>query len=259
MKETAYRRLFNIFRSQILDGTYAPGQKLPTERQLCDDFGVSRITCRHAFRLLQEQGFVERYQGRGTIVRATQPRKLPILVSDYSLSVSEAAPSMGRSLVYREKIIPPPDISEILGLFRMEQCLLAERVDQFEGRPIAFDKAYIPLDLAGRITDEMLVRVDFLPTWLESEGLGTSHVRNVIEAVKATQETTGRLQVTSSFPILKVTDIFYASTGRVLGVFVTFYRGDSVRMISTNRTDSAPAGSVPTGSPSRVADAQLSR
>ena len=73
------------------------------------------LTCRHAFRLLQEQGFVERYQGRGTIVRATQPRKLPILVNDYSESIREAAPSMARTLVYRDNIVPPRDVSEILG------------------------------------------------------------------------------------------------------------------------------------------------
>jgi GntR family transcriptional regulator len=229
VKETAYLRLFNILRGQILNGSYSAGEKLPTEH-----YGVSRITCRHAFRLLQEQGFVERYQGRGTIVRATQPRKLPILVNDYSESVREAAPSMARSLVYQDNIVPPRDISEILGLFKMESCFLAERVDHFEGKPIAFDKAYIPNNLTSRITAEMLVRVDFLPVWLDNEGLEMSHVRNFIEAVKATQEIKNRLQVTSSYPILKVTDIFYASTGKALAVFVTFYRGDSVRMISTN-------------------------
>jgi GntR family transcriptional regulator len=234
VKETAYLRLFNILRGQILNGSYSAGEKLPTERQLCEHYGVSRITCRHAFRLLQEQGFVERYQGRGTIVRATQPRKLPILVNDYSESVREAAPSMARSLVYQDNIVPPRDISEILGLFKMESCFLAERVDHFEGKPIAFDKAYIPNNLTSRITAEMLVRVDFLPVWLDNEGLEMSHVRNFIEAVKATQEIKNRLQVTSSYPILKVTDIFYASTGKALAVFVTFYRGDSVRMISTN-------------------------
>jgi GntR family transcriptional regulator len=251
VKETAYLRLFNIVRGQILNGSYSLGEKLPAERQLCEQYGVSRITCRHAFRLLQEQGFVERYQGRGTIVRATQPRKLPILVNDYSESIREAAPSMARTLVYRDNIVPPRDISEILGLFKMEPCFLAERVDHVEGKPIAFDKAYIPANLSSRITAEMLARVDFLQLWLESEGLEMSHVRNFIEAVKATQEIKNRLQVGSSYPILKVTDIFYASTGRALAVFVTFYRGDSVRMISTNfsrngagrhRSDAQPAG-----------------
>jgi GntR family transcriptional regulator len=247
VKETAYLRLFNMLRSQILDGSYGAGAKLPTERQICDDYGVSRITCRHALRLLQEQGFIERYQGRGTIVRSTQPRKLPILVNDYSESISKLAPSTDRKLVYWERIVPPKDITDILGLFKMESCYLAERIDYLEGKRIAFDKAYIPMGLASRITAEMLTRVDFLPVWLESEKLEMSHVQNSIEAVKATQEIKTRLQVSSSYPILKVTDIMYASTGKVLSVFVTFYRGDSVRMISTSyrNLDSKPI-TIPT-------------
>lgn len=246
MKETAYIRLFNLLRNQILKGSYSPGEKLPTERRICELYGVSRITCRHALRLLQEHGFIERYQGRGTIVRATRPRKLPILVNDYSESIRTEAPSTGRRLVYWEKIVPPPDVSEILGLFRMEPCFLAERVDHLEGRPIAFDKAYLPAALASEITEAMLTRVDFLPVWLESEGLEMSHVRNFIEAVKATEETKARLGVSSSYPILKVTDIMYASTGKALAVFVTFYRGDSIRLISTSYTSTGEA--LPTGS-----------
>jgi GntR family transcriptional regulator len=234
MRETAYLRLFNMLRGQILDGSYGPGAKLPTERQVCDNFGVSRITCRHAFRLLQEQGFIERYQGRGTIVRSTQPRKLPILVNDYSKSIREVAPSTGRTLVYWEQIVPPKDITEILGLFKMEPCYLAERVDTLGGKPIAFDKAYIPTSLAANITKQMLIRVDFLLVWLQGEKMKMSHLQNFIEAEKPTQEIKRRLKVSSSYPILKVTDIFHDPTGRVLGVFVTYYRGDSVRMISTS-------------------------
>jgi GntR family transcriptional regulator len=258
MKETAYLRLFNMLRSQILDGSYGAGAKLPTERQICAEYGVSRITCRHAFRLLQEQGFVERYQGRGTIVRSNQPRKLPILVNDYSESISKLAPSTDRKLVYWERIVPPKDITEILGLFKMEPCCLAERIDYLEGKPIAFDKAFIPVGLASRITAEMLARVDFLPVWLESENLEMSHVQNSIEAVKTTQEIKKRLQVSSNYPILKVTDIMYASTGKVLSVFVTFYRGDSVRMISTSyrNLDSSPGE---TANPREYGKARLAK
>jgi len=234
MKETAYLRLFNMLRAQILDGSYGPGAKLPTERQVCHDFGVSRITCQHAFRLLQEQGFIERFQGRGTIVRSTQPRKLPIMVNDYSKSIREVATSTGRTLVYWEQIVPPKDITEILGLFKMEPCYLAERVDTLGGKPIAFDKAYIPTSLAANITEQMLIRVDFLLVWLQGEKMKMSHLQNFIEAEKPTQEIKRRLKVSSSYPILKVTDIFHDPTGRVLGVFVTYYRGDSVRMISTS-------------------------
>jgi len=78
------------------------------------------------------------------------------------------------------------------------------------------------------------MRVDFLPVWLQIEGLEISYQQNYIEAVNPNQEIKKRLQVGSNCPILKVTDIFYGSAGKVLGVFVTFYRGDSIRLLSTS-------------------------
>ena len=92
MTTTAYNKLYNILRDQILDRTFAPGDKLPTEREICDNFGVSRITSRHALRLLEEQGLVERHRGKGTFVRQTRQKKIPIVDWDYTGSLNKAGP-----------------------------------------------------------------------------------------------------------------------------------------------------------------------
>ncbi|WP_298434875.1 FadR/GntR family transcriptional regulator [Geobacter sp.] len=57
-------------RSSILAGEFAPGQKLPPERELAEMFGVSRPSVREALNLLSAAGFVESYQGGGTVVKS---------------------------------------------------------------------------------------------------------------------------------------------------------------------------------------------
>lgn len=57
-------------RSSILSGEFAPGDKLPPERDLAEMFNVSRPTVREALNVLAASGLVERYQGGGTIVRS---------------------------------------------------------------------------------------------------------------------------------------------------------------------------------------------
>lgn len=52
----------------IEDGTYKPGEKLPVERDLCQQMSVGRGTVREAFRLLQARGYVEIKPGRGAFV-----------------------------------------------------------------------------------------------------------------------------------------------------------------------------------------------
>ncbi len=234
MKETAYTRLFNVLQERILSRDYDLGEKLPPERAMCEEFGISRITCRHAIRLLQERGLVERFPGRGTFVRSIRPRKVPILINDYSESIKKEAPNTGRKLLTWTEIVPPDEIAEILGLFKSETCRFAERIDFLDEEPLAFDKAYLPKPYSGGLAEATLARVDFLDVWLEEQGLRLSHVWNAIEAVMATGEMKRKLQLSSSCPMLKSTDIMYAPGNKPLAVFVTFYRGDRFKLISTS-------------------------
>jgi GntR family transcriptional regulator len=74
-EETAprYAKICQILRDRISDGTYAIGAPIPTEAELCAEFGASRFTVREALRRLVESGMVERRKGSGSFVRASAP------------------------------------------------------------------------------------------------------------------------------------------------------------------------------------------
>ncbi|WP_165188398.1 FadR/GntR family transcriptional regulator [Caulobacter soli] len=66
-----YQQIARAIATAINDGRYGPGDKLPSERELADDFGVSRPTIRDAMIALEFQGLVEARQGSGVYVNAT--------------------------------------------------------------------------------------------------------------------------------------------------------------------------------------------
>lgn len=66
---TLYHRLAQTLRERIITGMYLPGETIPTEPQLCEEFNMSRITVRQAVAILEADGMVQRQQGRGTFVR----------------------------------------------------------------------------------------------------------------------------------------------------------------------------------------------
>jgi GntR family transcriptional regulator len=68
--EPAYIQLASILRRQIAAGVLRAGDQLPSEAQLCAQFGVSPMTVRRVINLLAEHGVVEAYQGKGTFVKA---------------------------------------------------------------------------------------------------------------------------------------------------------------------------------------------
>ncbi len=64
-----YIQIFNQIRGAILDGTLKVGDKLPSEKELCQMFGVSRVPVREALCALELNGLVESNQGQGVYVR----------------------------------------------------------------------------------------------------------------------------------------------------------------------------------------------
>jgi DNA-binding FadR family transcriptional regulator len=68
-----YQQIARAIATAIGDGRYGPGDKLPSERELADDFGVSRPTIRDAMIALEFQGLVEARQGSGVYVNAAAP------------------------------------------------------------------------------------------------------------------------------------------------------------------------------------------
>jgi len=65
-----YQQIAGRLRAAIADGTYPVGARLPTELELCEQFGISRFTARGAVRLLLTAGLVSRRQRVGTVVIA---------------------------------------------------------------------------------------------------------------------------------------------------------------------------------------------
>jgi GntR family transcriptional repressor for pyruvate dehydrogenase complex len=63
-----YEQIVQQIEASILKGTLKPGDQLPAERELAQQFGVSRTAIREAVKALREKGLVEAYSGRGTFI-----------------------------------------------------------------------------------------------------------------------------------------------------------------------------------------------
>jgi len=72
--ERLYEQIVQQIEQTIVEGKLSPGDQLPTERELAQQFGVSRTAVREAVKTLTEKGLVESFSGRGTFVTAPKPQ-----------------------------------------------------------------------------------------------------------------------------------------------------------------------------------------
>lgn len=151
-----YTQLYEILAEKITSGEWKPNDCMPTERELCERYNLSRITVRDALDLLEKDGYIYRRQGKGTFV-AVRPieQKLTKL---YSLRESiEARGMISSNKVLSFKQIPATGkIQDTLQLPNGEsvheliRCLYAENL------PYAVETTYIPVSLYPEMTAELI-------------------------------------------------------------------------------------------------------
>ena len=116
-KTRVYEAIVEQLTSLILEGEIMPGDKLPSERELCEQFGVGRNSVREATRSLESAKLVETRQGEGTFVTANPISMIP-MISDQMSSDTEN----GIHYLFEARMVLEPQIT----------ALAAERVTAAE-------------------------------------------------------------------------------------------------------------------------------
>jgi GntR family transcriptional regulator len=231
MTATQYSQVADLLRQDILAGHHEPGTCLPTERDLCTQYSVSRITIRHALALLADEKLIVRRQGSGTYVRENPTRRIPLMI-DYTGSVREHAPTLSRELLASCTMIAPAWVADELRVSRSAAVLYAERVDRLDATAVAWDALYIPVAHADNVTRDDLARVDFIEAWCDAQHFRPAACHQRIEAVKATPTDENRLALSVGAPLLKAVEIYDAAGGRPAGLFVSHYHPHYITITS---------------------------
>lgn len=107
-KTRVYEAIVAQLTSLILEGEIKPGEKLPSERELCDQFGVGRNSVREATRALESARLVETRQGEGTFVTA-HPESMVHMISEKVSSDAES----GIHHLFEARMVLEPQIAAL--------------------------------------------------------------------------------------------------------------------------------------------------
>ena len=141
-----YAQLMAEISSRVDDGTYAVGERIPSEEKLIDMYGVSRITVRRAIKELVEGGLLVKRPGKGTYVNEPQVKAKFTQdndVNSFTSACEENGMVAGAHLVACEEV---PAIAAERAFFGDDsRLLLIERVRTADGVPIMVEENYLPV------------------------------------------------------------------------------------------------------------------
>ena len=158
MEMTEYLRVQRQLMEQIHKGVYRENGKLPTERELCEQFGVSRITIRQALQNMENEGVIVRQQGRGTFVK---PRRIEQRLSSiYSFSEDLRKQNIvpGTRMLSMVTIPAQGHIQQKLELGQGVPVRAICRLRLANEMPYAYETSYIPLAFLSDATAEEIAQ-----------------------------------------------------------------------------------------------------
>ena len=240
-----YAVVHGSLRTQIFTGQYRPGDMLPSESHLCQEFGASRETVRRGLQQLENEGLIFSRPKIGYFV--SQPNH-----NDMILSLSEELE--GTELQYRDihGILPDARLQELLDIPANRKVIEFSQISRDgDGQPVAFDVKYVPYARAYPSV-ESEIRYAVLPDLTFAKLSSFSVYSQItVTAVAAEGEPARALECPEGTPLLLIEQIFLQQDGSRVGVQLHYSRapGASSRALrvtgSKNKKGYVPDGTYP--------------
>ena len=226
------RQIEDWLAGQIATGALAPGDRLPTEHDLAEWFGVSRMTLRHALAELARRGLVTRTVGRhgGTIVAAPKLEQDLTTLAGFSEQLRRHGMVAGARVLSARLVSAGPTAGAALEIGGDGQAYEIRRIRLADGRPIVLERSLFPADRFPGLLD---CRLDgSLYELLEIRyGLRPHRARESLEPVTAGVREAEALEVAEGAPLMLVERTAYARSGEPLEFARDLFRGDRTRVV----------------------------
>jgi DNA-binding GntR family transcriptional regulator len=197
-----HRKLYEVLRKHILEGVYKEGDLLPSENELCQLYSMTRPTVRQSLSRLENDGYIIKHQGKGSIVHHL-PREIGILsVSGTTSAVGDR--DLKTKIVVKPVLIPwPADFMFSLSELEKESgCIYMERLRLLENVPIFYDISYIANINLPRITSRQFENKSLFQILRDDYRIEIRGGDQRIKAIRATARIGKFLKLGKNNPVL---------------------------------------------------------
>jgi len=223
-----YHQLKGILRSWITGGMYESGQKFPTESELEQRFGISRMTVRRALTELTSEGFLVRQRGLGSFVAKTRVQDRLQRLTSFTEDMREQGLESS-SEILEFQVLHDNDVANRLGISVDEELVQLSRIRRLDGEPLALQTSFLRHSFCPGIADAELVNDSLYRTLEERYNLLLGDAIQTAEAKPADEYESSNLMIRIGYPVLVLERLAYLQNGEPIEYVRSAYRGDRYR------------------------------
>lgn len=230
-----YLQLEQYLIGQITSGSLKPGDAIPSESELCQQFAISRMTARKAVDYLVRQGKVERRRGQGTFVVQSGKNIRISLPLDRHLSSSEATlelnePVINR-LIYLDRQAASQDIADKLGLAPGCEVWFMQRLRLLRDIPFVFEQSWMITDPFDDLSVEDLNSSKY--AYISRKGFTVERSEKEIRAELPSQQVRDMLGIKRDEPVLHASSLAFLHHDMPFEISEIYYNQQHYRFTLT--------------------------
>lgn len=222
-----YLQVKKELEAMINSGQIKPGERIYSESELCERYGISRITAKKSLDELANEGCVYRIQGRGSFAQG--PKIAHKLSNFYSFTEEVKARGMvpSSTILNVEVVTPNEEVKEKLQLDKNQQVYYIRRLRMADNDVIVLDHSYISCSICTHLSREDLEQHSLYEV-LNSQGVKPEKAVESFYAVSLLEEEARLLGEPSGTASLKVCRLTY-SKNQLIEYNYRYYKGDQYR------------------------------
>lgn len=217
------------------------GDLIPTERELCETFSVSRMTVRQAVEVLVSRGLIVRQKGKGTFVSKAKLNQPLTSLTSFTMDVTQRGMVPANQVLFCEVMAAGQAVASQLSIKPEERVVRLGRIRLANGAPHAYECSHLLYEKAARILDIDLTDRSLYETLSKVCGLHLASARETIEVCQTPAKVChllGLPEKTLTFHIRRVTR---DCAGRAVEYVESYYRTDKFQFEVELRLDDAGA------------------
>jgi GntR family transcriptional regulator len=227
-----YKQLKNKILDEIESGKLKHGDKLPSERELAEQFQISRMTARHTLSILEREGVVERRVGSGTFINNKKIQMDFVTFNSFTKNMLSKGLIPSTQILSIRKMEATPNLAQKLKLPLGEMMIAIQRLRLVNETPISIEESFLPEKLCPGL-DEIITDNDSLYEILEREyGIVLVMAKEYMQVTVSDESESKLLKIRSESPCIFQEAVAFDTNEKEIEFSTSLTRSDIVKFYS---------------------------
>jgi GntR family transcriptional regulator len=221
-----YQQLYEILHRKVLLKDWKPGDRLPTESELVQEYGVSRITVRTVLDMLVKERLIYRQAGRGTFVAHTTLEQGLAQIISFTEDMQRRGFTVSTQVLFTGLMAAPADMAERLDIAPGEELAHVKRLRRADGEPMCIEDSYFVHRYCRGILEHDFSKVSLREIKVRKYGIRWTHAKQTIQALNAPQEMAQLLGIRRGGALLFFERVSFSQDNVPMEFLRAYYRAD---------------------------------